>query len=67
MMSLACSVDQLDLDRVAGVVVVATVGRGLVPNDVLEGGLAKRERVGVAVHREEGVTGAVPSGVGVSL
>lgn len=59
--------DDLDLDGVARVEVLAVVGDRLPVHDVLEAGLAQLERVRVAVHREEGVARAVAGGVRVRL
>lgn len=59
--------NDLDLDGVARVEVLAMVGDRLPVHDVLEAGLAQLERVRVAVHREEGVARAVAGGVRVRL
>lgn len=64
----SCLEDHLDLDLVAGVKVVrAAARRGLEHNVVLAAGLAKGERVRVAVDGEVRVPGAVAGGVGARL
>ncbi len=59
--------DDLDLDGVTRVEVLAVVGDRLPVHDVLRAALAQLERVRVAVHREEGVARAVAGGVRVRL